>query len=963
MTGSEGLTLSTARGGKKHDRDSSRSMIHHNLNVLIASTRIEDAGGLEDVLRLSGHRTGGRAASVEEALDLSRRLHPDLILMDIGLKGATDPLEAAEVHLSRDGIPVVFLVDPGDPARLDASRRAYPHQYVRRPFDRPALELAMDTVMALAGLEKDRCLLRTKLEESRSDFLRIQESTSSGLWHFDQTVSAYQWSRGMFGLFGLDPSQDPPRHQDLQGLIHPEDWVVYDAFMRQHGTAAPAGLVDIRIVRPGRNISQVRLNLIPPCKPGNGSTLAGSARDITGFRQPEDTLPWPAEQLRLFVDHNPAVAWIRDEQGRFVYLSQNFMKRCFLTGKAWLGKTVHDLWPAETADRLHQTDQEVLLSGQTLEVIEETTRPDGSETLLWWNFKFCFQDSRGRKYVAGFGVDITDRKRFEEELKAKTEALNTIFENSPYIMILVNEEGRVVDINHAGRAFAGRKKTDLLGLLGGEIFRCINSFAGLGCGRNEECQHCPVRSRVEQTMSTGQPSFNEEGRLTIVDEKETLSLDLLISTSLLKINERKNVLVTIIDITERKKIENALEENEEALRIAKEAAENANQAKSRFLANISHEIRTPMNAIMGMTDLTLATGLNDEQRDYLEIVKSSSYHLLALLNDILDISKIEAGKIELEYIHFNPRATLDNIIKAQRSHAQAKGLSLIHKIDPSIPDILVGDVHRFSQILLNLLSNAIKYTDHGQVTLEVCLDRQSGHEAVVRFKVKDTGIGIPLEKQEIIFNPFTQSDSSNARKYGGTGLGLAISRQLIKLMDGEIIVESRPGQGSTFDVRVKLGLPDSPAINNRETAPKGSDDTAAPPGQDHDDTFDILLVEDNPVNLKLALTILQKRGHRIITATNGLEALKTLEDRRFDLILMDIEMPEMDGITATRLIRDSESDGRSYTPILAMTAHAMAEEMEHALQAGFDDYITKPIDIQYLIKSIDNVVKDRRQRS
>lgn len=535
-----------------------------------------------------------------------------------------------------------------------------------------------------------------------------------------------------------------------------------------------------------------------------------------------------------------------------------------------------------------------------------------------------------------------------EALRASEARFRTLLNTTPDLISLKNADGIYLSCNKSMERMLGATEAFVIGKTNYDFM-------------NKELAD-ELRTHDNLAISTGKPVNAEESGF-FEDTGETALLDTIKAPMYDTNGELVGILSVSRDITERKRTENELKryrmhleelvrERTSELGKAVAAAESANQAKSEFLANMSHEMRTPLNAIVGMTTMLLDTKLDCEQHSYANTINYSSDNLLLLINNLLDISKIEEGKLELEFAPFNLKENVSKIMDMFKHSANAKELDFESFIEPDVPVYLQGDSARLSQVLVNLLGNAIKFTESGFVKLSIKKNAETSTTAVLQITVKDSGIGIPANKREMIFRPFTQADGSTTRKYGGTGLGLTISKKLVNMMGGEISVESEEGKGTTFCFTVtQEKQPPASVAAQKEAPAKPLLPTMIKANAIQHNC--LLVAEDDPINQKVVSSYLGKLGYSFEIVVNGLEAIQALTEKNYDLVLMDCMMPEMSGLEATRIIRDPQSSVQNHAiPVIALTAKATTDDRKASFEAGSDDYLTKPLRIQDLAETI-----------
>jgi PAS domain S-box-containing protein len=705
-----------------------------------------------------------------------------------------------------------------------------------------------------------------------------------------------------------------------------------------------------------------------------------TANDVTKYKKAQN------EILRVSADLQQAQAfarmgsWSWDIKANRVEWSDE-MYRIFGIDKdhftGMLDDIVEQAVHPDDRARVNQVNQAVVEGNEHTPLEFRIIRPDGSECRAWAEAGKLIRDDAGNPvFLKGIVQDITQRKQFEIARRESERRYRSLFHNSPISLWeedfsevknrlqtlrnsgVKNFEAyfsahpetiteilstvKVIDVNLATLdLYSARNKDELLGnlgriLVGEDAHKLIPELVNIAEGR------------LKFSWETMNRAL--DGRLIYA------SLNWSVMPGYEDTLER--VMVAVVDMTDRKRAEAELVAYRDQLEglvaqrtvelvAARDQAESASRAKSDFLAMMSHEIRTPLNGILGLTHLALQMNLDEKLHRYLKHIQIAGDVLLATINDILDFSKIEVGKMSLEMAPFNLDEVFQTLASAISYRAQEKGLELVFTISEDVPRWLVGDSLRLGQILINLLSNAVKFTEYGQVVVKVCILKGSARYAKLEFVVQDTGIGVSEELIEEMFKPFSQADISTSRKYGGSGLGLTISQRLVQLMGGEIHVESQVGQGAKFSFILTFKrLSEIVAHKSQAKKVASTAELSRMVGRR------VLLVEDNEINQLVATEMLRNLGLFVSIAKNGEEALIMVEKGDYELVLMDIQMPGMDGYQTTARIRSDQRFVFEKLPIIAMTAHALAGEREKALQAGMNDYISKPVDAITLTKTL-----------
>jgi|GEM_PF-291311 len=658
------------------------------------------------------------------------------------------------------------------------------------------------------------------------------------------------------------------------------------------------------------------------------------ARNISERKRAEKTLRESEEQFRTLADAIPQLCWTANADGWLTWYNRRWYEYTGTTPEqmeGWGWQSVHD--PGVLPQVMEQW-QESIATGKLFDMVFPLRGADGLfRPFLTRVMPVCDHEGRIVRWF-GTNTDISEQRRAEEALRQSEERyrtlFNTLMEGFCIVEVLFDADARPMDYRFLEINAAFETQTGLKGAQG----KWMRELAP-----EHEAHWFEIYGKVALTGES----------VRFVNEAKALNRWYDVHAYRVGGPDSRKVAILFNDITESRRAV-------EALQLAKEAAEEATRTKSRFLANMSHELRTPMTGVLGMLDLALSGSLEAEQREFIDAARTSAGSLLRILNDILDLTKIEAGKLSIDPKPFPVRECVRNTVSILLPAARNKGIGLTFTVADAVPDILTGDQTRLSQVLTNLAGNAVKFTESGAVEIRVTTDaRAAGGSREVTFAVADTGIGIPDTKKNLLFREFSQVDDSHSRIHGGTGLGLAISKEIVERMGGKITFMSEEGKGSTFFCRIPFV--EAEAGHDADPAPESAEQAGTAPSAGEAASPRLLLAEDDQTIRKILGVMLQRTNYEIDIAENGQKVVEMWETGEYDLILMDVQMPRMNGFEATGAIRGKERDRGGHIPIIAMTAHALKEDEERCLAAGMDAYISKPIDFNACRKLIGETLK------
>ncbi|MGV8122054.1 MAG: PAS domain S-box protein [Candidatus Xenobiia bacterium LiM19] len=726
-------------------------------------------------------------------------------------------------------------------------------------------------------------------------------------------------------LTGYPPEEYYQHPRLIAEVVHP-DWREYLETNWKNlmlGSAPP--FFEFQITHRSGEVRWVnQMNTLVRDADGTPVALEGIVSDITDRKRAEEALIQSKELYRTILDNMHDVVYSYSPEQKITFISDSVRLYGYEPAEV-LGSSMLRFIHPDDLTGVEQDISDRIRSGEDIVTEKRVLNKSGEIQFVEVTGRVVKAPSGRTVNITGLIRNITDKKKAEEAQKESERRYYLMLKNSHDITLIMDEKGAFTYLSESFERLTGYTIQVMLGRSAfefihpddidtvTELFQRIMEKPGSSVKSIHRYLHRDGAYRYFEVLAT-----NMTGEPLI-----------------------EGILMNARDITESYKAQ-------EELRKAMVLADTANRAKSAFLAKMSHEIRTPMTGILGTTELLLDTQLSVEQKDYLNLAKTSARNLLDLINNILDLARIESGKMELQKRVFSLEKTVSAVMKLLKGHAAAKGIELLCQIDDGVPDALIGDSQRLNQILINQFANALRFTEKGSITVTVRKERQEGEQIILHFTVEDTGCGIPPEKRDLVFEPFTQVEQAQAMDSGGSGLGLSICKELVTLMKGTIWLESKVGKGCTFHFTQPVVAGQKEQI--KESAPVQVAGEVRP--------MSIIIAEDEVINRRVIVDYLKKQRHTVTAAGSGEAVLSMLDERDFEMILMDIHMSGMDGLEATRQIREKEKETGKHIPIIALTAYAMSNDRERFLEAGMDNYLSKPVEFE----DLDEIIMETAQR-
>ena len=749
-----------------------------------------------------------------------------------------------------------------------------------------------------------------------------------GLWELDLVSGKSKWSTELYAIYERDRSEGSFTKEEFDARLSPAEKELINNLEQRAISQRENYIIDHSFSFPNGNVKYLTQK-VKPYVDGTGKVtkLYGITQDITDRKLAEIALEESRQLIASITDAIPDMLYVHDiQESNMIYSNMDIVQKLgydftdIKDPRSFIATNV--VHPDDVAVYMARMEKQPKLADGEMHESEFRLTTKAGELLWFRNSEKVFKrDSEGRvKLIIGTTQNITIRKQQEQQINENSQLLSAMLENLPLVAFTIDQDGMLV-------------------MSKGEGLRAAGIYDNEHVGKNIFEIYPATADKIREALAGRAFRFESDGAL--------YGKDWYYDNYIFKDPSGNGGLIGISwEISDNKKIEKALREE-------KKKVEEIADIKQQFVSAMSHEIRTPMNGVIGMTNLLVETSLNEEQREYVNLIRESADNLLVIINDILDFSKLSAGMMTIQQVEFDLSDLVSNTVKLLKHKAHTKGLKFSVSKDTQIPSAVIGDPIRLRQVLLNLLGNALKFTERGEIALSADVLNWDQGKVTVKFEVRDTGIGIAEDKMQTIFDNFIQVVDNNSQHTAGTGLGLSIARQLVEAQNGTISVNSRPGLGSTFSFVLTFDYVGESKLQAKVAEPVNSSLLNG---------LRILLVEDNPINQKVAKLTLEKMGAQVVVADNGKLGLDELGKATFNLVIMDIQMPVMNGFEATKHIREMEGAVRDI-PIIAMTASAMAGEKDKCIAAGMSDFVSKPFTRDDILAAINDCLNPKTQKA